>query len=53
MASFSKTCDTCRWTGCRHYGKENYGCHMWLMSHEEMRRIEEIKKRTADPKSSV
>lgn len=36
--SISKTCDTCRWAGCRHYGKANYGCGMWLMSHEEIRK---------------
>lgn len=39
--SINKTCDTCRWVGCRHYGKANYGCEMWLMSLEEIRKREE------------
>lgn len=47
MGNFSKTCDTCRWAGCRHYGKADYGCHMWLMSHEEIKKREE---RTMDLK---
>lgn len=34
-----KTCATCRWCGCRNYGREVPACDKYIMSLEEKRRI--------------
>lgn len=36
-----KNCKTCRWVGCRNYGKEICACNMYIMSIEEEKRIAE------------
>ena len=38
-----KNCKTCRWVGCRNYGKEMCSCNMYIMSIEEEKRIEKEK----------
>lgn len=51
-----KDCTTCRWVGCRSYGRENaMGCDKYIMSLEEERKIAIMKKArddssTRDPK---
>lgn len=37
-----KDCTTCRWVGCRNYGKEMGACYNYIMSLEEEKRIERI-----------
>ena len=40
-----KDCTTCRWAGCRSYGKENgLGCEKYIMSLEEKRKIMIMKR---------
>jgi predicted metal-binding protein len=36
-----KSCETCRWTACRNYGKELNACENYIMSLEEEKRIEQ------------
>lgn len=33
-----KDCKTCRWVGCRNYGKDSGACYMYIMSIEEEKR---------------
>lgn len=37
-----KSCRTCRWAGCRHYGKNADACSNYIMSLEEEKRLEEL-----------
>lgn len=34
-----KNCTTCRWVGCRNYGREKCACDMYIKSIEEEKRI--------------
>lgn len=36
-----KSCENCRWTGCRNYGKERNACGNYIMSLEEEKRVEQ------------
>jgi len=36
-----KDCTTCRWVGCRNYGKEMSACDMYIMSIEEKNKVAE------------
>ena len=40
-----KSCETCRWVGCRNYGKEFGICNMYIMSIEEEKRIAKEKEK--------
>lgn len=33
-----QNCKTCRWVGCKNYGKEMSACNMYIMSIEEEKR---------------
>ena len=39
-----KDCTTCRWVGCRNYGKEMGACYNYIMSLEEEKRIARVKE---------
>lgn len=39
-----QNCKTCRWVGCRNYGKEKGSCNMYIMSIEEEKRIAKEKE---------
>ena len=34
-----KNCKTCRWVGCRNYGKDSSSCEKYIMSLEEERQL--------------
>ena len=38
------SCETCRWTGCKNYGRKLSACHYYIMSAEEEKRISQLKK---------
>jgi predicted metal-binding protein len=38
-----KSCKTCRWVGCRNYGRELNACVNYIMSLEEEKKIEKEK----------
>lgn len=39
-----KSCETCRWVGCRNYGKKLSSCEKYIMSLEEENIMEKSKK---------
>lgn len=40
-----KNCETCRWVGCRNYGKKLGACNMYIMSIEEEKRVTKEKEK--------
>jgi predicted metal-binding protein len=34
-----KSCKTCRWAGCRNYGKERNACENYIISLEEEKKL--------------
>lgn len=43
-----KNCKTCRWAGCRNYGKELSACENYIISLEEQKRIDDLQNKKSE-----
>ena len=48
-----KYCATCRWCGCRNYGKELSACENYIISLEEQKRIDDLQKKESEKGSAL